>query len=82
MSRHEWRERTDDEEIRLVRVSRFGGRWRWEQRFKTEAGWTVLDPIPESDLLRLREVLDGKYRRGQVPFEHLAEIDRLLGRIP
>lgn len=79
MSRHEWREQTDDGETRLVRAVRFGKRWTIEARLKSERDWTVLKPVPEHDLRTLRGVLRDKYRRGQAPFEHLAELDAILG---
>ncbi|MCB9897532.1 MAG: hypothetical protein H6825_05980 [Planctomycetes bacterium] len=82
MSRHEWRERTDGGETRLVTAERFGKRWTLRARLKSEPDWTTLDPIPADDLHTLREILEAKYRRGSVPFELIAEIDALLEDAP
>lgn len=78
MTRHEWRERTDDGELRLVRVTHHAGRWAFEARLKSEPAWTPLDPPPLDDLHELHEVLARKYRRGRVPHAQLLALEALI----
>ena len=75
---HEWRDRTDADELRLVRARRHGGRWRITARLKSEQAFVELDPPPLSDLLALVDIMAGKYRRGRVPHAHLIEVEALV----
>ena len=79
MTRHEWRERTDEGLRRKVRATRHGARWKLESATEPEWEWQVHDPPLQADLEELREVLRRKYQRGRVPHEHVNELDRLLG---
>lgn len=78
MQSHEWRERTDEGELRLVRARHHGGRWRLQSRLRSAEGWSDHEPPLLEDLLALRDVLDRKYRRGRVPHELRAEVDALI----
>ena len=80
MIKHEWRERTDAGEVRLLRAKHHAGKWTLQARLKSEPDWTTLDPPPVDDLEELREVIDAKYRRGRVPHELLRELDELIAR--
>jgi hypothetical protein len=75
---HEWRERTDDGELRLVRAVHHGGHWRVESRLKSEFGFQRLDPISSEDLSTLLEIIQNKYRRGRAPHEHIAQLKTLV----
>ncbi len=76
---HTWGERTPDGIHRYCRASRFRGQWRLASKLDGEDFWTREDPIAEGDLRSLRDVLWRKYQRRRLPWEHVAEIDRLLG---
>lgn len=78
MRSHEWRDRTDDGELRLVKAEHHGGRWRILARLKSEPAFVELDPLPLHDLEILLGVVEGKYRRGRAPHEHLAQIQGLI----
>lgn len=78
MNKHEWRERTDEGELRKVRATHHGGHWRLQVQLASDDGWNDLDPPPRSDLEALREVLWGKYKRNRLPHRQIDEIDALL----
>ena len=78
MGRHEWRERTEEGETRLVRAVHHAGRWTLEARLKSEPAFVALDPIPLDDLHELRDVIARKYQRGRVPREQLLALDALI----
>ncbi len=75
---HEWRDRTDDGELRLVRAVHHGGIWRAEARLRSEPEFTALDPIPLEDLETLLGIVEDKYRRGRAPHEHVVQLQGLV----
>ena len=78
MKKHEWRERTEDGEVRLVTASRHAGKWQLQSRLKTETEWTKFPKISLEDLESLREIIWNKYQRSRVPHGHVLEIDKLI----
>lgn len=78
MITHEWRNRTEDGELRFVRAHKHGGDWSFQARLKSEEEWSSLDPIPHPDLEKLREVIFNKYQRRRVPYEDVEQIDAML----
>ncbi len=78
MKKHEWRENTDEDEIRLVRVTQHASKWQLQSRLKSDAEWTKFPVIPLDDLETLREILWKKYQRNRVPHEHVLEVDALI----
>ncbi len=76
--RHEWRERNADGESRIYRAWVHGGEWRMQTTLKTDPDWHDLDPIPHSDLQKLRNKLWEKYQRNRVPFKNIEQVDALL----
>lgn len=76
--KHEWRENTDDGEVRLVTATRHAGKWKLRARLKSEAEWTDYPVIPLEDLESLHEIVANKAQRQRVPFEHVAEIEKLI----
>jgi len=75
---HEWRDRTEDGELRLVRAVHHGGIWRVQARRASETDFADLDPIPLEDLETLLEIVENKYRRGRAPHEHIAQLRELV----
>lgn len=78
MSKHEWREKTTDGDVRFVTATRHGARWSFRTRLKSDEEWTRLDALALEDLESLREILVNKYQRGSVPREHVLEIDAMI----
>lgn len=79
---HEWRERTEEDEIRFLRAWRSLGRWHFLSTLKSDPGWT---PVPEPSremLVALRQKLFDKYQRRRIPWEHVEEIGRMISALP
>ena len=78
MKKHEWRENTDEGEVRLVSVSRHAGKWQLQSRLKSDTEWTKFPVIPLDDLESLREIICNKYQRNRVPHSHVVEVDAMI----
>jgi hypothetical protein len=78
MKKHEWRENTPEGDVRLVCISRHGGKWQLRARLKSDEEWTTFPAIPLEDLETLRELLWNKCQRRRLPLEHLSEVDALI----
>ena len=78
MKKHEWREKTEEGETRLVTATRHGGKWQLRSRLKSEDEWTEFAKIEFEDLETLHDVISRKYQRNRVPHEHVAEIEALM----
>lgn len=78
--KHEWREKTEEGETRLVTAIRHGRKWRLQSRLKREDEWTQFSEaeIELEDLESLLDVLQRKYQRNRVPHEHMKEIEKLI----
>ena len=78
MKKHEWREKTDDGETRLVTATRHGGKWKLRSRLKSESEWTQHPKIELEDLETLHDIILRKYQRSRVPHQHVIEIEALI----
>ncbi len=76
---HEWKEAEEGGGIRRMRASRVAGQWRLSSKGPEDLTWNPHESPSEEDLRGLREVLWRKYQRRRLPWEHVREIDRLLG---
>ena len=76
---HNWKETVNEGETRYLRAVRSGGLWRLSARMEDEEFWENLEPPDEGDLRSFREVLWRKYQRKRVPWEHVLQVDKLLG---
>ncbi|MEK0446946.1 MAG: hypothetical protein RLZZ399_2267 [Verrucomicrobiota bacterium] len=75
---HVWKTVTADREKREIRAERFGGRWRFQTKLRSEAGWTYHDTLPYEDLEELRDIVWRKYQRKRLPYDDVASLDRML----
>ena len=78
MKKHEWRENTEDGDVRLVTATRHGGKWQLRSRLKSESEWTAYEELELEDLETLHEILSRKYQRNRVPHSQVLEIEKLL----
>ena len=78
MKKHEWREKTEEGETRLVTATRHAGKWQLQSRLKSENEWTRFPKIELEDLETLLDVIERKYQRSRVPHEHVLEIEKLI----
>jgi hypothetical protein len=78
---HVWKTVTEDGEKREVRAERFGGKWRFQSKLKSEERWTYFDHPSVEDLEALRDILWRKYQRKRLPHDDVASIDTWLERV-
>lgn len=78
-SQHIWKEKDDEGRKREVRVTKFGGEWKFQAKFDDEDKWTYYDRPLRDDLTTLRDVVFRKYQRRRASAEDVEAIDKLLG---
>ncbi len=78
MKKHEWREKTEEGETRLVTATRHAGKWKLRSRLKSEDEWTEAAKIELEDLETLHDIISRKYQRSRVPYEQVLEIEKLM----
>ena len=77
-SQHIWTEKDAGGRKREVRVTKFGGAWRFQAKYTDESDWTYYDrPLPE-DLLALKDIVFRKYQRRRAAVEDLESIEKVL----
>ena len=77
MESHEWREKTE-EGTRYWRANRHAGEWTISTTLKSDPDWARIDPVPREIWEQLRDVLWRKYQRKRLPWERIAQIDKIL----
>jgi hypothetical protein len=77
-SQHIWTEKDAEGRKREVRVTKFGGVWRFQAKFTDESDWTYYDRPLLEDLLTLKDVIFRKYQRRRASAEDLQSIEQLL----
>ena len=78
-SQHIWTEKDREGRKREVRATKFGGVWRLQSKFSGEGQWTYYDSPPPEDLLKLRDIIERKYRRRRATADDVASVDQLVG---
>ena len=80
MESHEWFEKTDEGRV-FYRANYLGNRWTIMTTMqKRNPEWTDIKPVPEVVWRELRDIVFNKYQRKRLPWERVAEIDRILGQ--
>jgi hypothetical protein len=77
-SQHIWTEKDRDGRKREVRVTKFGGVWKFQSKFADEERWTYYDAPLREDLLELRDLVFRKYQRRRASAEDVESIDKLI----
>ncbi len=77
-SQHIWKEKDEEGRKREVRVTKFGGEWKFQAKFVDEGEWTYYDRPLLEDLTTLRDVVFRKYQRRRASAEDVEAIDGLL----
>ncbi len=75
---HAWNDRTQDDEKREWRVSKFGRKWTFQSKVRGEEFWTTHDPLAFETLVAFRDLLWRKYQRRRAPYEDWFEVDRIV----
>jgi hypothetical protein len=77
-SQHIWTEKDADGRKREVRVTKFGGAWRFQAKDSDELEWTYYERPLLEDLLKLKDIVFRKYQRRRAAVEDLESIEKLL----
>lgn len=77
-SQHIWTEKDADGRKREVRVTKFGGVWRFQAKYADEPEWTYYERPLLDDLRALRDIVFRKYQRRRASAEDVASIETLL----
>jgi hypothetical protein len=77
-SQHGWKEKDADGRKREVRVTKFGGEWKFQAKFADEDSWTYYDRPLLGDLTALRDIVFRKYQRRRASAEDVESLDKLL----
>ncbi len=77
-SQHVWTEKDEDGRKREVRVTKFGGEWRFQAKYGDEPSWTYYDRPLRADLVELRDIVFRKYQRRRASAEDVASLDEML----
>ena len=77
-SQHIWTSRDYEGRKREVRVTKFGGAWRFQAKYRDEEDWTYYDMPLIDDLRELRDIIFRKYQRRRASAEDFAAVDKML----
>jgi hypothetical protein len=77
-SQHIWKERNAEGRKREVRVTKFGGVWRFQAKYADESDWTYYERPLVDDLRALKDIVFRKYQRRRASAEDVASIEKLL----
>lgn len=77
-SQHIWTSRDEDGRKREVRVTKFGGNWKFQSKFRDEERWTYHEVPPIDDLRELCDVIFRKYQRRRASAEDFAAVEKML----
>jgi hypothetical protein len=80
-SQHIWTEKDAEGRKREVRVTKFGGVWRFQAKHADENEWTYYERPLLNDLLKLKDVLFRKYQRRRASAEDVDSIEKLLRQV-
>ena len=77
-SQHIWTEKDEEGRKREVRVTKFGGNWKFQAKLKDDEQWTYYDVPLMEDLLALKDIVFRKYQRRRASAEDVESIDKLI----
>jgi hypothetical protein len=77
-SQHIWTEKDRHGTKREVRATKFGGVWRFQSKSADDARWIYHDFPVLADLLKVKEIIERKYRRRRASADDLASIEKLI----
>ena len=63
-----------------MRVTKFGGVWRFQAKYEDELDWTYYERPLLDDLRELRDIVFRKYQRRRASAEDVASIEKLLSQ--
>ena len=81
-SQHIWKEKDAEGRKREIRVTKFGGVWRFQAKYADESEWTYYERPLLDDLQTLKDVVFRKYQRRRASAEDVDSIEKLLSQHP
>jgi hypothetical protein len=79
-SQHIWTEKDAEGRKREVRVTKFGGVWRFQAKYTDELDWTYYDRPLVEDLVTLKDIVFRKYQRRRASAEDVQSLEKLLSQ--
>ena len=73
-----WTEKDEEGRKREVRVTKFGGIWKWQAKYADEETWTYYDRPLHADLIEARDLIFRKYQRRRASAEDVEALDKML----
>jgi hypothetical protein len=77
-SQHIWTEKDESGRKREVRVTKFGGTWRFQAKYADEPEWTYYNRPELHDLIALKDIVFRKYQRRRASAEDVESLEKLL----
>lgn len=77
-SQHVWKEKDAEGRKREVRVTKFGGEWKFQAKSEDDESWTYYDRPLHADLVELRDIVFRKYQRRRASSEDVESLDKML----
>ena len=59
-------------------MTKFGGNWKFQAKFRDEEEWTYYDVPLLNDLRDLHDIIFRKYQRRRASAEDFAAVDKML----
>ncbi len=81
MTRHEWRDRSEDGEIIFYRADHHSDVWRFSRRPKSEDRWEYFDVMELGEMETFRDILYNKHHRKRLPIKHVEQIDVMITKL-
>lgn len=78
MTKHEWRDKTEDGEHIYYRATLHAGRWEFYSTLKSDPEWNKHEIFPLDVMEDLRDVLWRKHQRKKLPLKHVEQIDKMI----
>lgn len=78
---HEWRERSAEGRLRVVRAQWNSRKWTFTETFKDIPDWLEVPSPTLGDYEALRDVLWRKYQRKRLPWHFIQELDDKIGEM-
>jgi len=79
-SQHIWTEKDRDGRKREVRATKFGGQWRLQSKIAGDLNWTYHDYPLLDDLLKLKQIVERKYRRRRASVDDVASVEKVISK--
>ncbi|MBA3606979.1 MAG: hypothetical protein H0W43_00460 [Chthoniobacterales bacterium] len=59
-------------------MTKFGGNWKFQAKFREDEKWTYYDVPLIDDLRELRDIIFRKYQRRRASAEDFADVEKML----